>query len=159
MSQRSDDKFSLTLRGEGISIDREVDKRTALAIVAAALGGEGVTARAAPSHATDSSSLSATKSLREFLTEVAPNTNNERIVTIGSYLHEYRSHERFSKDDIEAGFRSAREQLPKNLSRDLSRTLAAGWIDEVGEKGRYHVTNTGAKAVQGAFGRQRQTVA
>ncbi len=158
MEDEREEKFSLNLKGEGISIEKEVDKRTALAIVAAVMGGNGVPVAGTAAYPSERSSFNPAKSLREFLIETAPTTNNERIATIGFFLHEHKSKETFSKDDIEAGFRSAREQLPKNLRRDLGRAVGAGWIEEVGQKGHYHVTNTGAKAVQSCFGRQRQPI-
>lgn len=159
MIDETDEKFTLSLTGEGISIEKEITKRTALAIVAAVLGARGDAIPAASTQVSERSAFNPAKSLREFLTETAPTTHNERIVTIGLYFHECKSKDTFSKDDIEAGFRSARELLPKNLSRDLGRTIGVGWIEDAGEKGRYHVTNTGKKAVQTCFGRQRRPIA
>ena len=158
MAKEADEKFALSLKGDGISIEKDVDKQTALAIVAAAMGGAGIPVTSPPVEASSTLKFNSAKSLREFLTEIAPNTNNERITTIGMYLHEYRSKETFSKDDIESGFRSAREPVPSNLHRDLGRAVENGWIADAGEKGRYHITNTGVKAVENCFGRQRKPV-
>lgn len=156
MADQAEEKFALSLKGDGISIEKEVDKSTAMSIVATVWGGSSVSATEPAAQFSSTKVANRSVSLREFLTEVSPNTNNERIVTIGRYLHEFKSKETFSKSDIEAGFRSAREQMPKNLARDLGRTAQAGWIDESDEKGQFHVTNTGAKAVENCFGRQRQ---
>lgn len=154
MGEQSDDKYSLHLTGGGIVIEKVVDKATARVIANLVLGGEAANAGlGAPSP--EGSLIRKTElSLREFLNDVAPSTNKERITAIAQYLYEAKGKESFSTEDIKSSFRAAREQLPKNLSRDLTTALAYGWIDEAGDKGRYHVTSTGAKAVQNRFGRQ-----
>ena len=153
MGADTEDTFAVSLKGQGISLEKEVDKRTALAIFAAVMGETEMVEAQRPNQA-GALSFKAKLSLREFLTEVDPKTHNERIVAIGHYLHEQKSQDAFSKDDIEAGYKSAREKLPKNLSRDLGRTVAAGLIDEADGNATFYVTNTGAKAVENCFGRQ-----
>lgn len=148
------ESFALSLKGEGINIEKDVDRQTALAIVAAAIGGASSIAQMGGAPAKSQGNLNSGQSLREFLNEVGPKTNKERIASIAFYLEDHKGKESISKGDIESGFRSAREQMPKNLARDISSTLADGWLDEADESGRYFLTNTGSRAVQSRFGRQ-----
>lgn len=159
MTDEQSDKFKLKLEGLGLSMEKDVEADVAAAIVSLVMGGAAPLsgARETSSHAS-SSEAQRKVSLREFLTEVSPSTNNEKITTIGVYLHDYKSKNDFDKDDIEAGFRSAREPLPSNLTRDISRTVGAGWLDAAEENGRFYVTNTGSKKVLSGFGRQPKSM-
>ncbi len=161
MPDDATEKFSLKLTGSGIDVEKEVDAATAAAIVALAVGG--IKPQLNPSSKIPASSASAINtnksriSLREFLTKVGPNTINEKIATIGVYLHDCKSQDDFNKDDIEAGFKSAREPMPSNLTRDIGRTVGAGWLDESDKNGQLYVTNTGSSKVHSGFGRQSKS--
>lgn len=149
MTQDSPDQFKLSLHGDGISIEKNVDRNTAAAVVSVVMGGPAISQmNSARFHgAVDNSSVAPQKSLREFLIDVSPATNIERITAIGLYLHKYKSKDTFSKEDIEAGFKKARETRPSNLSRDLSNSVKSGAIDEAAESGLYYVTNTGERSL------------
>lgn len=150
--------FKIKLTGPGVSVDREVDQKTALAVVAALMGGEklvSVPELRAPhpvtlKRANDSSRLS----LREFLSETDARTSKERITAIGHYLCTFEDQDSFSLDDIRKGYRTAREILPKNLHRDFGNVCKAGWTHPSGVAGKYYVTNTGLAQLESRFGRK-----
>lgn len=154
MNVELEEKFALSLKGNGVSIEKDVDRRTALTIVTAVMGEGGVAAQLGAASVGSASNPKPEMSLREFLIDAAPSTNKERIVAIALYLLEQKGKETFSMDDIRGGFRSAREQLPKNLARDIGSALTGGWIDGADQKGQYIVTNTGSEAVKSHFGRR-----
>lgn len=155
MAEDLEDLFSLTLRGDGISIEKEIDKQTALAVVAAVMGETVSPANVQPAREASRANGGVAMSIGEFLTETTAETSKERIVAIGLYLREHKDQDTFTKDDVSSGFRSAHEPLPKNLSRDFSNTIKVRWIAQADESGRYYVTSIGAKAVKSCFGRQR----
>jgi hypothetical protein len=65
-------------------------------------------------------------------------------------LHE-GDKETFTLDDIKPLFRRARETAPANISRDLDRTLKAGWIAESDIKGEYYVTANASQVLESGF--------
>lgn len=142
-----DQVFKLQLKGPGMSLERDLSEDEAFCVLAAVMGkAPQVDVGEAHEHRSDRPI-----SLREFMSEVAPSTHVERIATIGTYLHDHKGMSSFARSDIEDGYRGAREQMPGNLSRDISKAVATGWLDDAGEKGQFHVTNSGAKAVQSNF--------
>lgn len=145
-------EFTLTLKGKGINVENTVDQKTALTVLSLIWGD---TPGMAPSIAPEIKAPNRERqrvSMGEFIDQTGASTNKERIVAIGLYLSEYKDSDTFSRDDIVAGFRSAREPMPKNLTRDISSTAETRWIEETGEDGRYYVTSTGAKAAHANFG-------
>lgn len=145
-------EFKVSLNGPGINVERSLDEADAFNVLATIMGksvDSGV-AQNSPSSS-DGGQSTRSISLREFLSEISPSTHVERITTIGTYLHDHKGTSAFSRSDIEVGYRSAREQMPANLSRDISNAIAAGLLDDSGEKSKFHVTNSGAKAVEAKF--------
>lgn len=156
MADEADEAFSLKLVGDGISIERAVNKRIAMAIVAAMLS-DGVIAApierptALPSHHSNSKAVT---SPREFLTESRASSNAEQIAALGHFMCTCEAKESFSKDDLRECFRRAHEGIPKNLPRDVGTAIKAGWIHEApGNAGLYYVTNSGIERIEAKFGR------
>lgn len=147
-------EFTLTLKGKGINVENTVDQKTALTVLSIIWGD---TPAMVPSVAPEVETPEVGRkrvSMGEYIDETGASTNKERIVAIGLYLSEYKDSDTFSRDDVVAGFRSAREPMPKNLTRDLSSTAEARWIEEADESGTYYVTSTGAKAAAAKFSGQ-----
>lgn len=143
--------FKVSLMGPGISVERSLSEANAFCVLAAIMGKSTVSNAQEESNSRLEQQQRRPISLREFMSDVSPSTHIERIATIGTYLHDFKGAPAFSKSDIEEGYRSAREQMPGNLSRDISKAVAAGWLDDAGEKGKFHVTNSGASAVESKF--------
>jgi hypothetical protein len=145
--------YTLSLKGDGISIEREIDQETARAVVAIVLGGlpdkgavpvQNGSQAPRPSHDR--------KSLREFLNEVEAKRMPDKIVSIGEYLISHAGQEDFSADDLRNGFRSAAEPLPANFNRDFQWTISNGWVaEDPRSPGTYYVTHSGRAAIQAKF--------
>jgi hypothetical protein len=156
MADGPDEDFALTLLGDGISIEKKVNKQVAMAVVAAVLSGGAATAPVERVQADDGPSAKPALSPREFLAECRASTNAEQITALGHYICEYEAKDNFSKDDIKEGFRRAHEAIPKNLPRDVSTAIKSGLVHEApGKAGRYYVTNTGMQLVASKFGRAK----
>ncbi|MEQ9242999.1 hypothetical protein [Roseovarius indicus] len=148
-------QFTVTLKGNGIDVENSLDKKTALRVLSIIWGGETDTIQDVVTDAEVAAEGGSGKnhrvSMGEYLDEANASTNKERIVAIGMYVSEYKNSDTFGKEDVVAGFRSAREPLPRNIHRDISSAAEARWIEETEETGVYYVTNTGAKAVKAKF--------
>jgi hypothetical protein len=146
----TEQRYMLSLKGEGISIEREIDQATARAVVGIVLGGS----IALPPQ----SGLQAPRanhdriSLREFLNEAEAKRMPDKIVSIGEYIISHMGQENFSADDLRNGFRSAAETLPANLGRDLQWTISNGWLaKDPRNPGVYYVTHSGRAAIEAKF--------
>jgi hypothetical protein len=156
VSEEPEEEFSLSLKGAGISIEKTVDKHTALVVMSAVLGGAAVTARTAATNTPGKTSASESRppmSVGEFLEESGATKNHERIAAVGLFLREHRGQEHFTSEHVRNALKAARQELPRNLSRDLSRTVKARWIEPLGSGGQFYVTSTGTRTVESKFGR------
>ena len=154
----TEDQYSVKVSGPGLSADQMVGKDVALEIISAMLGGrapvlDSKEAREADGSNKDSA-LGKPISIREYLIESKAKTNKEKIVVIGNYLCTHDKKEDFSMEDMRNGFRSAREALPKNISRDFGKVCEEGWAHEAGTKGKFYITITGLNVIERKFGRK-----
>jgi hypothetical protein len=150
MTDAAAEEFSLKLEGNGVSIERMVNRSIAMAILAAVLGGSEATAAShtAPEAAPTVPNISP----REFLAQTGATSNAEKLTALGQYLCEHEKAESFSRDDVRGAFRRAHEVIPKNLPRDFGTAVQSGWIHESpGKAGRFYVTRTGMQLVENGF--------
>ncbi|MDQ3572065.1 MAG: hypothetical protein M3383_04310 [Actinomycetota bacterium] len=148
--------YELRLKGGGITVEREIDEEAALQILATVMGGgEALTAARTTgkqSATTAARGPSRGRSLREYLDEVEPKRNVDKILAIASYLKVERDSETFDSNEVKKQFRSASEPVPGNYSRDFSWAVAAGWIAPAEDvPGDYYVTKKGDQAVAAKF--------
>lgn len=157
MAEAAEETFELKLAGDGVSIEKRVNRQVAMAIVSAVLGnGLALASPAKTPAAPASSSTSIAASPREFLTESGGKTNAEQITALGHYLCRYEGRESFSTKELKDAFRRAHETIPKNLPRDLSTAIKSGWLHEApGKRGDYYVTNSGMQQIETQFGRKQ----
>jgi hypothetical protein len=145
--------YALTLKGDGISISRDLDQATARAIVEIVLGG--TPSKGAPSHVSKSGAATLNGqriSLREALDAAEAKRMPDKIVTIGEYLISHAGQEDFTRDDIRARFRAAGEATPGNFGRDFAWTVSNGWVAEDPQNpGHFYITQTGMAAIQAKF--------
>ncbi|MCF2872676.1 hypothetical protein L0664_16510 [Octadecabacter sp. G9-8] len=157
MENEENEDFTLSLTGDGIDLVKQVDRKAALAILSIVWGEAAPQLAPATQSAggpnADVTRLESRQSMGEFLDDANASTSKERIVSIGYYLRTQKGVDAFTKDDLVAGFRSAHEPLPKNITRDISTTAAARWIEEIDSSGSFYVTSTGAKVVNEKFGK------
>jgi hypothetical protein len=150
--------YSLSLKGEGFSIAREVDQTTARAIVDLVLGGGSSIAvhqererggtKDGPVMPPSSSRLS----VREFLDSTEAKRNPDKIVAIGEYILAHDGQVDFTKGDVKSRFRIAGESPPANYPRDFNWTISNGWIaEDLHNRGHYYVTQKGKSAIAAKF--------
>jgi hypothetical protein len=161
----SSERYELILKGEGVTVERNIDQETAFAILAALMGGSPAAAGPAaaqsgpglgPQRAAESpvahSGPRASQSLREFLNEAEPKRNPDKIVAIADYLQRVRGMQSVTRDDIKRGFREASEPVPGNYGRDFRWAVSTGWIAaDHEERDQYYVTDSGRKVVDAKF--------
>jgi hypothetical protein len=144
--------YAFSLKGAGMNFAREVDEPTARALLHIALGGPAAVQDEQTKPASNRrEQKSGSQSVREFLNEHQAKRNPEKIAAVGEYLAS-TGVSSFSKDDLLSQFRIARESMPRNFRRDLTWTVATGWIAEDPQNpGNFYVTQTGKNAVEGNF--------
>lgn len=148
--------YNLILKGEGISVSREVGESVARAIMELVLGGGEPSQpptqtqhRAPPMQA---NAQMGRLSLREFLDQAEPTRNPDKIVAIGEYIMLHDKQPDFTRDDVKMRFRSAGEPVPANFPRDFNWAISNGWIAEDAHNvGRHYVTQKGKAAIAGKF--------
>src|SRR5258707_277342 len=115
--QEDDSKtFSLSLTGEGMNIQRQIDQQTALKILHAVLGGGPQNGSSVSSQVAETETLS----LREYLDKIGATKKPDQIATIANYITEYEKQEDFDREAIRSRFITAREPLPGNFARDFA---------------------------------------
>lgn len=151
--------YSLNLKGDGLSISRDVDQATARAIVDLVLG-DAATPTVRQKIVQDggariglgASPGSARLSLREFLDVAEAKRNPDKIVTIGEYIITHERQVDFTREDVKARFRNAGEAAPANYARDFNWTISNGWIaEDPNNRDRYYVTQKGKAALGQKF--------
>lgn len=73
-------------------------------------------------------------SLNEFILLKNPSDDVQRTLCIGYFLENYDGLSSFNKNDLEAGFRRAREKLPPNVNDKVNLNIKKGYMDGAGEE-------------------------
>jgi hypothetical protein len=150
--------YSFTLKGPGVSIEREVGEEVACQLMHIAMGGaqsamplrHASTDRQSNQH--DPSTLSPKLSLREFLLQAQPKRNPDKITAIAVFMKDHDDVADFAREEILARYRQAGERTPANFPRDFNWAVKAGFLAEDPAKpGRFYVTGTGETAVTSRF--------
>ncbi len=162
-SEVKEEQFTVSIKGEGITIEKSVSADVARKMIDVIMGGprayEPVSEREVPvskdSLAGARSAIASgarRMSLREFLHESQASSNPEKITAIGEYLREHEGKDEFTRDDIKGRFRQAGEAPPKNFSRDFSVATKNVWVaDDANSPGSFFLTNTGRAAIKNKF--------
>jgi hypothetical protein len=160
--------FKLILKGDGITVERDVDHATALVILNSVLGSDlGPKSADEPPETAEPKLLQAPvrqppdrqdlitekpKSLREFVNEYEPKTNAQVVLCIAQFLAHQEGVGRFRRDEIKRKFAAAGVRFPKNYTRDFQTAIDKGWIGEdPSERDTYFVTNTGERQLDVGF--------
>jgi hypothetical protein len=166
----NNEKLKVTVKGDGMSFERDVPREIGEQIVVFAITGqfaavksEGATRAedqtlgsqiesVAPEPEEQVKETVSRKSIREFFNEVNPPRNIDRIAAIGRYLQKYHGQTSFTYDDLIGWFEAAREKVPANLPRDIAWAIRAGWIAEShSEEDTYYLTGSGESVVDDHF--------
>jgi hypothetical protein len=134
----------VTLVGPKMTVEREVDGATALRVVAVLLGGTDV-AEPRPRHEGGGQS----QSLTELFVVSDPRRNPDRVATAALYLANNGT-EPFSREQIRATLRDARQKSFANFGRDFDWAVRNGWLDGNDNAG-YLLTQSGRSAVEARF--------
>jgi len=162
--QTMEDKYHLSLKGPGITINKVIDPRTAGAIAQMTLGGVSQeTAQTDQRLSVRPTALNLTgqrMSLREYLQTAALDRGiHTKILAVGRYMRDFENQGDFNRDDIRGRFRSAGEPQPANFARDFQKAVRAGWIAEDHQnRDRYYVTRTGDDEIDRRQGQPSATV-
>ncbi len=153
--------YRLTLKGDGITVDRDISELLAKDIIAMILGEsipqspKSPISTALPQQSNGQSQNnvgSPRKSLREYFNEVNARKNPQKILAIANYLVCYMGKTTFSIADIKPQFKTANEPVPANLNRDFQIVLQYGWIaPDHEERKMFFITQTGLDALSNRF--------
>lgn len=156
-------KFMVSIKGDGVTIEKTVPEDVARQLITLIMGGaalyEPVSRRETlvSTNGTDGSSHpprpgGRRTSLREFLEETQATRNPDKITAIAEYLVRHEEVELFTRDEIKGRYRSAGEAPPANFPRDFAWAVRNGWIAEDSKSsGSYYVTSKGRAAVENKF--------
>ncbi len=91
-------------------------------------------------------------SIREFFLLKNPTDEIQKTLAVCFYLENYGDLEYFNIKDIENGFRSAKEKLPKNINYNVFMNIKKGYMMEHNEKKEnlkgWVLTNSGNAIVE-----------
>jgi hypothetical protein len=95
------------------------------------------------------------QSIKEFLIECAPSGGVQTNLAIAYYLEIVQGVIPFNKDDLENGYRAAKETVPENINDKVNMSIANGHLMEAeakkDSKKAWVVTRSGEQYVQGKF--------
>jgi hypothetical protein len=148
-------KYALSLKGEGMSVERQIDEATALEVLALVMGESARPPRVGEEGETPPMKVptrrSGNQSLREYLDEANVTRSPDKIVTIAKYISD-ETGKSFTRKDVKSRYQDAAEPVPGNYGRDFQWTVRNGWIAPVpNTKGEFYVTDAGTKAIEGKF--------
>jgi hypothetical protein len=135
--------YTLSLKGEGITVERVVSADVARDIIAVVMGGEAAPMRGSTRPTTGIA-------LREFIDSADAKKNPQIVTAIGLYLIDHEGQERFTRGQVKTKFSDAGEPMPSNIGRDVAVAKTSGWIAE-NPRNEFYVTDTGRRAVEAAF--------
>jgi hypothetical protein len=98
-------------------------------------------------------------SIKEFLLSKKPKSDVQKTLVIGYYLEKHEGYSSFNAADIEEGFGSAKETVPKNINLCIIRNVQKGHLAEAKEEKNSHkawyLTNTGEIFVENNFAKDK----
>jgi hypothetical protein len=159
------EKYQVTIKGPGLTVEREVGESKAFEILGIVMAGSAQTpardiparesttaARRPVEEATAQKSSNRKQSLREYLDEVEAKRNPDKILAIAKYVADDTGNDRFASDDVKARFPDAAERVPGNYGRDFRWVVRNGWIASAGSgTDEFYVTGKGDKALAEKF--------
>lgn len=145
------EKIKLSIIGNGISFEREIDQSLAGQIMAFCLSGGQVNS-AQPSIVSVISNKIEKESVVEYCDRFSPKRNPDKILVFAGYIREMEDKDSFNSGEIKRLFRDAGEVLPANFTRDFKWVIKNGWFtpDSV-KKGNFFITKTGLKVLSDGF--------
>jgi len=94
-------------------------------------------------------------SIKEFILAKNPDNFQKKILAIGYYLEKTEGFSSFNVKDLEEGFRSAKEPLPKNINDNANKLIGKGFMMEDKKKKddltTWTLTSSGERYVERNF--------
>ena len=94
-------------------------------------------------------------SVKELILSKKPKSEVQKALVIGWYLEKHEGLASFNIEDLESGFRSAKEPVPKNINLAVIGNIAKGYMMEAKErkdnKKAWYLTNSGENCVEMGF--------
>lgn len=145
-------KISISVQGGGLSYKGEVDQDTAAQILTLCLSeNEGVGIDILSSKKSIADIDDSYKSIAEYLDQINPKRNPDKIITMAGYLRE-KGRPFFTSKDIKPLFSKASEPIPGNFGRDFRWVQSVKWIAEADDKrGQFYITKKGLRVLQEGF--------
>lgn len=149
-------EYHLKLTGpRGMAFEKDLDETGVKRVLSASMGaGElplvaGVSPgpRTAPEPAGAEPEHHLPISVREFWNQHGVRTIPQKITALGAHLRA-SGQQGFTREDVLRGFEDAGEPTPKNLYRDLTKTVGFGWIARSrANADGFYVTAMGLQAI------------
>ncbi|QBR70409.1 hypothetical protein CU048_02975 [Beijerinckiaceae bacterium] len=161
--ESNEELYSVSIKGNGITIEKSVASHLARQMINMILGGTTTYGSVSPQEPLVSGNRTSgtstapppgggRTSLREFLDESQATRNPDKITAIAEYLIAHEGTESFTRDDIKGRFRTAGEAAPANFPRDFTWAVKNGWIAEDPKSpGSFYVTKKGRTAIENKF--------
>ncbi len=94
-------------------------------------------------------------SIKEFLLSKNPKSDIEKTRVVSYYLEKFSGFTSFTAEEIQNGYRSAKESVPLNVSDNIAKNVGRGYFMEASEKKNgkkaWTLTNTGERSVEAGF--------
>ncbi len=144
------EKIKLSISGNGLSFEKEIDESLAGQIMAICLSvntSDSLT-KSVPLFADAKNKESAV----EYYDRYFPKRNPDKVLVLAGYIKDVEGRDSFNSGEIKRLFRDVGEVLPANFNRDFSWVIRNGWIaHDTAKKGNYFVTKTGMKVLLDGF--------
>lgn len=150
--------YQLTLKGNGISIEKTISGDVAAAIMSVVMGGRlpaprGVGQSGATSTAPRVGAGSLTAG--EFVADSGATRNPDKIAAFGVFLMDELGNASFTREEMRQTFQRAGEPVPGNFPRDFGWAIRNKWVSAmIGSPNEYVVTNAAREAVRNKFSKE-----
>lgn len=97
-------------------------------------------------------------SIKEFILSKKPGNDVQKALAIGYYFEKYEGFSSFNVQDLENGFRSAKEPVPENINDKVNKNIYKGHMMEAKQKKddkmAWVLTNSGEEYIESGFKRK-----
>lgn len=144
----------VVIEGRGFSLDTKVSETIARRLMVVALTDSDAPTSGLAMQSSQRPTTGAMLSPREFLDQSNARSFPEKIVSVGQYAKAQGGVPVFGRKILLELLERAGEKVPRNIPRDIQKTVKEGWIEEKpGARNLYYVTAKGEAAVRDGFGK------
>lgn len=144
-------KTNLIIKGN-VSYSAEISDSLAARIISMCANEVGNPTSTSAPHSSQAHFSEDVSSISEYMDQLKPKRNPDKILTIAVYMTTKKSQKYFTPQEIKPYFSKASESIPANFTRDFNWTLTTKWLSEADDKrGMYFVTKKGLKVIEDGF--------